>query len=447
MPVRTLSRRTMLRGAGAATLGLPFLEAMRPRTAHAGQGSPPLRLLVFFSNNGTYHPAYYPTGTETDFTLGPILEPLTSYRDRLIVTRGIDMEVSYHGFEVGGPHHWIGCLLSGALVQANPQTGWAIGGGQTIDQRIAQEIGDQTRFPSLQMGVQAQQYSGNIQAHLSYAGPGQPMAREDDPQQVFDMLFGDLGADPNDLMARRARRQLVVDAVQDDLGRLRGWLGTEDRLRLDEHIAAVAQLEQQIGQLGGKDATCTAPRFTDPTGGGSVYANDIYPELGTAVMDMLVMALACDLSRVSTLQWNEALGSVTFNWLGHTEDWHDISHKGNSNDVGNQQKIDVNRWYAEQLAYLAGRLGAIPEGDGSLLDNTLIVWVNELSRGNAHDRRDMPLVIMGDAQGYFSTGRNLTYQGAYHNDLLVSVANAMGVDIDTFGEPAYCTGPLVGLTG
>ena len=445
--VAPISRRTLLRGAGGSAIALPFLEAMTPRNAHA-QGAPPKRLLVFFSNNGTYHPNYYPSGTENDFQLSPILLPLSPFKDRLIVTSGIDMEVSYHGFDPGGPHHWIGSILSGALTQQNPDTGWAIGGGITLDQYLAEQIGGETRFPSFEFGVKSQQYSGNAEAHLSYAGPLQPISREDDPLEVFDTIFGDFDADPAELQARRAKSQLVVDAVQEDMQRLRAKLGSDDRMRLDEHIDAIAELESQLeSDFGGTGAGCTIPDIGDPLGGASPYTNDLYPALGKAMMDMLVMTLACDQTRVTTLQWNEALGTLTATWLGHNEDWHEISHKGDGDQLGNQQKTEINNWYAEQLAYLAGELDKVPEGDGTLLDNTLIVWVNELAKGNAHNRRDMPFVILGDAQGYFQTGRYLQYGGDPHNNLLVSIANAMDVPIDTFGEAAYCTGPLAGLTG
>lgn len=447
--VRPMNRRTLLRGAGGAAVALPFLEAMMPRRAHAGGGrDTPLRLLVFFSNNGTYHPNYYPVGSEHDFQLSPILEPLSPFQDRLIVTSGIDMESSYHGYDPGGPHHWIGNILSGALVQQNPATGWAIGGGITLDQYLGQQIGRETRFPTFEFGVKSQQYSGNAEAHLSYSGPAMPISREDDPLEVFDRIFGDFDEDPAELAARRAKSLLVVDAVNEDMQRLRAKLGAADRMRLDEHIESIAQIETQLqSDFGGLGAACSIPNIGDPLGGQSPYTNDLYPALGQSMMDMLVMTLACDQTRVTTLQWNEALGTLTFDWLGHDEDWHEISHKGDGDMLGNQQKTEVNRWYAEQLAYLAGQLDAVPEGDGTLLDNTLIIWVNELARGNAHNRRDMPFVIMGDAQGYFETGRWLQYGGAYHNDLLVSIANAMGVGIDTFGEAAYCTGPLAGLTG
>ncbi len=446
--IRPLSRRTVLRGAGGAAVALPLLEAMAPRRARAGGALPPKRLVVFFSNDGTYHPNYYPSGGEYDFVLSPILEPLQPHRDRLIVTSGIDMEVSYHGFDPGGPHHWIGSILSGALTIQNPANGWATAGGITLDQYLAEQIGDATRFASLQFGVKSQQYSGNAEAHMSYAGAAQPISREDDPLAVFDAIFGDFDADPDELVARRARSQLVVDAVMSDMNALRVKLGAADRLRLDEHIDAIADIETQLqAGVGGTGSGCMIPDIGDPLGGASPYTNDLYPALGKSMMDMLVMSLACDQTRVSTLQWNEGLGTLTCSWLGHTEDWHEISHKGDGDAVGNQQKTEVNRWYAEQLAYLASQLEAIPEGDGTVLDNTVIVWVNELARGNAHNRRDMPFVILGDAQGYFETGRYLQFNGASHNDLLVSLANAMDVGITTFGEAAYCTGPLSGLTG
>jgi hypothetical protein len=304
-----LHRRTLLRGAGGAVLGLPWLEAMLPRRARAGGAAAPLRLIVFFSNDGTYHPNYYPTGTEHEFVLSPILAPLAPFQDRLIVTRGIDMEVSYHGYNPGEPHPWIASILTGALMlEGDP--GQPIGGGISLDHWLGQQIGGATKFPTFEFGVQAQQFVGYAEQHLSYAGPAQPISREDDPHAVFDTLFSDLDAEPAELAARRARRQLVVDAVQDDLARLRPRLGSEDRVRIDRHVDAVDELERRIqDELGGVGTACQLPSIGDPLAGGSLYSNAIYPALGKATMDMLVMALACDMTRITTLQWNTALGS------------------------------------------------------------------------------------------------------------------------------------------
>jgi hypothetical protein len=163
--------------------------------------------------------------------------------------------------------------------------------------------------------------------------------------------------------------------------------------------------------------------------------------------ELLVMALACDTTRVATLQWQEALGNdSTFTWLGHTETHHDISHKGDGDATGQQQMIAIGTWFSEQLAYMLQLMSEIPEGDGTMLDNTVVLWCNELAKGNAHNRIDMPYVLAGSCGGYLRPGRWLQYANTSHNDLLVSLCNAMDVPVNTFGNPAYCSGPLPNLT-
>jgi len=160
----------------------------------------------------------------------------------------------------------------------------------------------------------------------------------------------------------------------------------------------------------------------------------------------MVMAMACDLTRVGTLQWTHSVGGQLFSWLGATRGHHDMSHDPDSNVESKEMLTKINVWFAEQLAALIAAMKQVPEEGGTLFDNTVILWVNELSRGNAHSHPDMPFVLAGGAGGRIKTGRYLKYAGTVpHNNLLVSLLNAFGSDVRTFGNPAYCTGPLAGL--
>jgi hypothetical protein len=177
-------------------------------------------------------------------------------------------------------------------------------------------------------------------------------------------------------------------------------------------------------------------------------ANDSFPAIGKAQMDLLVMAMACDLTRVGTVQWERSVGDVRFTWLGADRGHHSLSHDPDSMADSVEMLTKINVWYAEQLAYLMTRMGSIKEGAGTMLDNTLILWCNELSRGNAHSHPDMPFVLAGGAGGAIKMGRLLRYgstPSVHHNNLLVSIMNAMGLPDQTFGDPRYCTGPLAGL--
>ncbi len=442
---RTLSRRSMLRGTAGVALGLPFLEIMDSR---AGGGAPdPTRLVVFFTNNGTVHENWTPTGTETDFTLGPILQPLAPFQDRLVVLSGIDQESSYHGPGSGDPHMpGMAHLLTGTeMVSTGPGEYDKLGGGISVDQYIAQQLAPPTKFSSLGFGVQARQYSSSAWNGLSYSGPAEVVDPEDDPLAAFERIFGDQLGDQGELAILRAKRHSVLDAVKADLDELHGMLGAADRQRLEQHTDSIREVEQIIDTTTDVGGNCVLPEAPSAIQG-SLYAHDLAPQLMRAQIELLVMSLACDLTRVATLQWREALGGdSTFVFLGHDETHHDISHKGGGDPVGRQQMTEINTWFADQLAYMLGLMDAVDEQAGTLLDNTVVLWANELARGNAHDRRDMPFVLAGSAGGAFQTGRWLQYSGAYHNDLLVSLCRSMGVDTNTFGNPAYCTGPLSGL--
>ena len=441
---RHISRRTMLRGAGGVALGLPLLEIM---DAKAGGGGDPTRLVIFFTNNGTYHPNWTPTGNETNFTLGPILQPLAPFQDRLNILSGIDQESSYHGPGSGDPHMpGMAHLLSGTeMIDIGPGQYDKRGGGITVDQYIADTLAPPTKFPSLQFGVQAGEYASNPWNTLIYAGPNDPVPAENDPVAMFDRLFGDLGEDQSALALLRAKRHSVLDAVKEDIDELQGMLGSSDQQKLEQHLDSIRDVETLIDSSTDLGGNCSIP---DAPGGlgSNLYDFDLAPALFRAQVELLVMALACDMTRVASLQFRAALGgTMTFTFLGHTEEWHEISHKGDGDQNGNTQKTEINTWFAEQFAYMLQLMDAVTETGGTLLDNTVVFWCNELSRGNAHNRRDMPFLLAGSAGGYFPTGRWLQYGGAMHNDLLVSLANAMGVNTNTFGNPAYCTGPLSGL--
>lgn len=435
--MKRIGRRFLLRGACGVALGLPLLQAMQ---SHAGGAPAVKRLIVLFTNNGTIKSAWRPQGTETSFQLGPILAPLAPYQSKLIVMEGIDMESSYHGPGSGDPHMpGMAHLLTGTeMVDTGPGTYDKIGGGISVDQHIAQTLGAATKFSSLGFGVQARHYSASPWNSLSYLGANQPVDPEDDPVKMFDKVFGDLSSDPA-IADLRAQRLTVLDAVKDEIGALHSRLGSEDKVRLEQHLAAVAEVEKSVAVAAGN---CTPPAAPAPVG--SLYAHASAPAIMKAHIDLLVAALACDLTRVATLQWQEALGGdSTFVWLNQT-----VTHHEESHDPGNYgaELIAINTWFAEQLAYLLQSLEAVPDGAGTLLDSTVVFWCNELSDGAAHSRRDMSFVLAGSCGGYFNTGRYLQYGGNHHNDLLVSLCHAMDVPVATFGNPAYCTGALPNLT-
>lgn len=457
-----MDRRTFLRGAGGVAIALPFLDIMSlgcssappppdptaaARVGRAASGFPQ-RFIAFFTANGTENTfkAWRPTGGETSFQLSPILEPLARHRQDLLILDGLANEVSYGG---PGDAHQRGmgsCLTGVQLLEGDfPGNDGAHAGyasGISVDQEIAKAISQGTKLRSLELAVQ--NFGKSPYARLSYLGSNQPLPPENDPRAVFDRLFTDFNANPEEAARKAARRRTVLDAVQEDFHALNSRLGAADRRRLDEHLTAIREIEARLGSGASGSAACQKP--------GSPPTMDIkdvnnFPALGKLQIDLLAMALACDLTRVASIMWSRANNYMIFPWLGINEAHHDLSHHGDSDVVANEKLTEINRWFAEQLAYLIDKLKAIPEGSGTLFDHTVIFWCNEQGKGNNHSRKDMPYVLAGSAGGQFRTGRYVVYPGdTPHNNLLLSFLHAFGIEATTFGDPRYCTGPLSGLS-
>jgi hypothetical protein len=374
-------------------------------------------------------------GTETSFTLSDILAPLAPHQDQLVVLSGVDAESSYHG--PGDNSHWngMGHMLTGTeLLDLGGGEYW--GGGISVDQFVAQQIGQTTRLSSLELSVE--DAPASVATRMSYLGPQQPLPPEPDPTKIFHRLFDGLTPEQID------QRKSVIDSVKDDYASLAPQLPASDRQKLEAHLDALRAVEKSLAKSG--PVTCAAPVI------GRDDVRDV-PACGKDQMDMLVRALACDLTRVVTLQWSISVSMTRMTWLGITDAHHDLSHLSLDDPTVKTKLVQINRWYASQLAYLLAAMKAVPEGDGTLLDHSLVLWCNELSVGQVHSRRAMPYVLAGGAGGAIRTGRFLQYGTAVgqpappHNNLLVSICRALDVDVMTFGNPAYCTGPLAGLLG
>ncbi|MGA9525337.1 MAG: DUF1552 domain-containing protein [Myxococcaceae bacterium] len=434
-----LSRRTVLKGAAGVSVALPLLRSLEARA----EPLPPRRFLVFFHPNGVLPGEWFPTAgaSEADFTISSSLKPLEPFREHVLILRGVDLKCIAVG--PGEPHQrGMGALLTGrhlleGTMVGNDGTlaGWA--SGISVDQRIAQELGKSTALGSLLLGVRAK--GGHVHHHLSYSGPNQPLPVISAPVEAFDHVFSNFnGGDPG--FARiRARRASVLDAVRGQLASVNRSLSGEDRARLEHHLTLVRDLETRLA------ATTRGEACFKPTRPGALEPDSetTMQQVAELQMDLMVLAFACDLTRVGTLQFSQAQNHIAFPWLESGMDGHTLSHVGRSDPV----RVQIgwrDRWYAERFAGLLERLAAIPEGDGTLLDHTQILWVNELAEGNTHSQKNMPFVLAGHAAG-FRMGRCVQYNGASHSDLLLSLLHGMGVDDPTFGNPDFLTGELTGL--
>lgn len=413
-------------GMGATLLAAPFLGLLtRPRRARAATGVRAKRLVVFFTPNGTVPARWRPSGSETSFSFpaGSILEPLAAHRQRLVVIDGLQF--------VGANNHEGGmaAMLTGSGSAGDESR------GMSVDQFVAAAIGGTTRLRSLELGVQTSAWGGSVQTRMSYRGAGQFAPPDDSPRGVYARLYGD--AMPGGADRVLARRQSVLDAVKGDLGQLRGRIGNEAQHKLDQHLTSLRELERALG--GGSCSGGT------PVADLPIHANDNFPAIGKTQMDLLVASLACGATNVASIQWAHTVAPTVFTWIGQSEGHHALSHMDDGNTAGVAAFVAAERWFATQFGYLLDKLAAAPdpEGGGSLLDTTLVVWAKEMGDARAHVCTEVPFVLAGG--GAFTPGRYLRVNGAAHARLLVSICHAMGLSNTTFGNPAAGAGPLAGL--
>ncbi|TWT97930.1 hypothetical protein Pla108_20840 [Botrimarina colliarenosi] len=442
-----LSRRDFLRLAGLSPALAPFLGNL---PAFASVAEPPLakqRLVIVFSPNGVVPTNFWPDPTEVSgaLALPPILEPFEPFRKQLITLHGLGDKV-----RGDGDNHMrgIGCLLTGIeLFPGNLQggshtpAGWS--SGQSIDQAIGAHLqadaATRTRFGTLEFGVVVPDRA-DTWTRMVYAGPNKPIAPIDDPYQMFAKLYGD----------RRNRKALasVLDTIHEDFARVASLVGEEDRRLLDEHATFVRSMERQLAaDAQAKRLGHAAPEL-EP---GVRDANEDMPRISRMQIELLTHALEADFTRVATLQFTNSVGNARMSWLGIEESHHELSHKPDDDQAAQESLTKINRWYAGEIAHLAQRLADTPEpgGDGSLLDNTLIVWTNELGKGNSHSLDNIPFVLIGGAGGQtwgLRGERALSLGGTPHNRLLMWLAHAFGKEVPSFGRPDFCdAGPLTGL--
>ena len=457
--MKRLARRTFLRGAGGAAVALPLLEAMQPRRANAAV--PTTRYLTFFTPGGTEMSGWKPTGTETAFKMGSVLEPLEKHQRQLLLLSGIDLKVTSEGN--GHPHsRGMGGLLTGDILPAGPyrtnggNAGFSV--GTSIDQTLGQRLGAGRKFRSLELAVRwPSDGTDGLQVHpwntLVYSAPGKPVPPATNPRAVFERLFKDLTGDS---AAEQKRSKTVLDAIKEEYRLLAMRLGTTDRAKLEAHLTELRELEKSIEAARAQGA-CTIPslgaELDQPTAEGSNKGGDGYvdaakddaiPRTGKLMMDLMVMAFRCDLTRVGTLQWADSQANNSLPWLGLKD-----THHGYQHDRGYQPDAikKVHRWYSTQFAYLLDKLIEAKEADRALLDDTLIFWGTEISHPNSHGQRDMPFLLAGGAGGRVRGGRWLTFAGRSHNDLLVSILDAFGGEARSYGRAKFCTGPLPGVVG
>jgi hypothetical protein len=456
------SRRAFLRSLGAGAVALPFLHYLGEGSsifggrARADLPAIPQRLLIVFSADGTIAEEWVPDGTEDAPEYRRILAPLEAHKAKTLVLSGVDMSSTDagpgDGHQKGMGHVLTGVeLLPGDVMggcDACPPVSWS--SDISVDQAVANHISDEItlRLRSLELGALVSD-AENVWTRMSYRGASQPIPPINDPFDAFTAVFGDPTLDPEQARRRLMMQESVLDQNVRDFQRLAPRLSTPDREMLERHLTMIRDIETRLTAPGAVGAYCARPELGSPVNPREDANLSHIIDLQSEIM---TMAFACDVTRVGSIMWENSVGNVDFSFHGINAKHHDLSHEGDSNATAIEQIVQINIFYAEKFAQLLDRLDSIPEGDGeTMLDHTLVVWVNELGRGNSHSLTDIPFVLAGnvlnaDGTRHFRMGRHVHYDGDQpHNDLLTSICQAFGMSTAHFGDMRFSNGPLARL--
>jgi hypothetical protein len=434
---KNLSRRSFLGTGASLMIGLPWLEAMMPRTAKAGVDTP-LRFVAVYVPCGIHMQTWTPSTTGSDYVLPQTLQPLEALRDDIIVVSGIDNRAGE--FNAPGDHaRGTGCFLSCSLVNLSETD---ITNTSTIDQLYAQHLGALTPLPSLQLGTEAGGNVGNCDSgyscaymrNISWVG-NTPIPKLTDPTTAFNLLFAgfDPGATAEQLARIKSRRLSILDHAMGDAEALHAKLGQSDRIKVQEYLDSVRDLELRV------QAETTQPQCELGEFDGTFSDYETHVRL---MSDIMVKAMACDRTRALTFMMDNGGSNRDFGDLGAGGGHHNISHHGDLQENFDKLKI-INRWEVERLAYFLQAMKDTPDGDGNLLDNSVVFFGSEIADGNSHAHRDMPILLAGHLGGALQTGRHVQYAGESLASLFLTVMDGLGMDVATYGDEG--TAPLGGL--
>jgi Protein of unknown function (DUF1552) len=447
---KRLSRRTLLRGVGAA-VALPWLEAMGLPAAAAqatASGPVPRRMAFFYVPNGVHLPDWFPQETGPNFVLPYTLEPLAPFKNELLVITGLaQRNADALGDGTGDHARSMATFLTGTHPLKTDGAG--IRAGVSVDQVAAGKLGRDTRLPSLELGIERGAASGDCDSgyscayssNISWRSANTPMAKEINPSLIFDRLFGGVTAaniSPSERHKRDLYKKSVLDLVLNDAQSLRGRLGVNDRRKIDEYLTAVREVEERIGQNGTASKSLPAAGVTRPRG--------VPEDLGEhirLIFDLIALAFQCDVTRICTFMYANEVSNRSYPSLNVPDGHHDLSHHGGDPKKHAKLRI-INRFHVEQFAYLLGKLKAIDEGSGSVLDNSMIVYGSGISDGDRHNHDNLPVLVCGKGGGTIKSGHHLKVTPQPLNNLYLSMLDRMGAPVDRLGDS---TGRLTKLDG
>lgn len=445
---RQLHRRTILKGLGTV-MGLPLLEAMLPANGFAaGSAGAPKRMAFVFVPNGVIVPDWEPKGEGADWELSPTLEPLAKLKSKVSVLSGLAQDNASAKGDGPGDHARSSAAF---LTGAHPvKTGGVdIKVGQSVDQVAAERIGKATKLPSIELGTEGGRNAGQCDSgyscaysnNISWKTATTPMAKEINPRLVFERLFG--SADDRDAAKGRAKRdeyrKSILDFVSEDASRLKQQLGQTDRRKVDEYFSSVRDLEQRIERSRAEDSNRKIPDLALPNG----VPKQLDEHLNL-MFELMTLAFQTDTTRVATFMMANEGSNRSYPMIGVNDGHHHLSHHQNKQDWIDQLK-KIDKYLVGQFAKFLEKLDSVKEGNGTLLDQSMIVYGCAIGDGNRHNHNELPILLAGGGGGTIASGRRLSYpKNTPLNNLFLSLLDRMDSGVDQLGDS---TARLKGLEG
>ena len=442
-----LPRRTVLRGLGA-TLALPLLDSMVPALTAQGRtaAAPIKRFGVFYVPNGMSMPYWYPNTVGPLDELPPTMRSLEPFKDRVLICGGLDDESANLVKGASGDHaRSAGTFLT--CVPFKMTSGADVSNAVSADQIAALELSKETQLASLELGIESNAMIGNCDGGASCAytntiawrTPTSPLPIENDPRAIFERMFGTSGStDPEARLARMRRDRSILDLVGDELQGLEQVIGPGDRVKVEEYLEALRDIERRIA-MAEEQNTRELPVVDQPIGVPSDYA-----EHAKLMMDLLALAYQTDLTRISTFMLAREVSGRAYPEIGVSDSHHPLSH--HQDESAKLERLHkINEYQLQQFAYLVAKLDALPEGDGSMLDSALFLYGTGISDSNTHFHDDLPIALIGGKNAGITGGRYIRYpQDTPLANLHVTILENLGVPVEVFGDS---TGRLERLTG
>jgi hypothetical protein len=434
---RALARRTFLRGMGTM-IALPMLDSMVPALAAPGNlRKPPTRLGFVYVPNGIIQKDWLPKTEGADFEFLATMKPLEPFRDRLLMLSNLAQVNARALGDGGGEHARAGATwLTG--VHPKKTQGLDVHAGVSADQVAAKEMAKSTQFASLEIGIEEPYFAGTCDGGysctytntISWRSPTTPNPVEISPRAVFERLFGDGGTTDSAVRLRRARQdRTILDYVRSDLARLEPGLGARDKSKIEEYFESIRDIERRIQKAEEQSATMKVPVMERPVG-----IPDTFEEHAKLMSDLLVIAWQTDMTRVITFMMARESSNRSYREIGVPDGHHAVTHHQNDPEkIAKTQKID--ELHVKSFAYLLKRLAETKDGDGTLLDHSMLLYGSGIRDGNVHDHHDLPLVLAGGKSAGVHGGRHVRYKPETPmNNLLLTLLDKLGVPIDRFGD-------------